>query len=134
MDLDLGNYERFLDIRLTKDNNLTTGKIYQSVINKERRGDYLGKTVQGESWLCLDWVLGESSFTDLILLFYMTFRLTLLVCVLLVVPHITDAIQEWVMKQARISVDDDGVEPQVCVIEVSCLIRCENTPSRACVR
>lgn len=36
-----------------------------------------------------------------------------------VVPHITDAIQEWVMKQARISVDDDGVEPQVCVIEVS---------------
>lgn len=36
-----------------------------------------------------------------------------------VVPHITDAIQEWVMKQAKISVDDDGVEPQVCVIEVS---------------
>ncbi|KAM8869355.1 CTP synthase 1-like isoform 2-T3 [Spinachia spinachia] len=81
VDLDLGNYERFLDIRLTRDNNLTTGKIYLSVINKERRGDYLGKTVQ-------------------------------------VVPHITDAIQEWVMKQARISVDDDGVEPQVCVIEL----------------
>lgn len=49
VDLDLGNYERFLDIRLTKENNLTTGKIYQSVINKERKGDYLGKTVQGES-------------------------------------------------------------------------------------
>uniref|UniRef100_A0A665T3I8 CTP synthase n=1 Tax=Echeneis naucrates TaxID=173247 RepID=A0A665T3I8_ECHNA len=81
VDLDLGNYERFLDIRLTKDNNLTTGKIYQSVINKERRGDYLGKTVQ-------------------------------------VVPHITDAIQEWVMKQAKVSVDDDGAEPQVCVIEL----------------
>ncbi|KAK2910006.1 CTP synthase 1-like isoform X1 [Channa argus] len=81
VDLDLGNYERFLDIRLTKDNNLTTGKIYQYVINRERRGDYLGKTVQ-------------------------------------VVPHITDAIQEWVMKQARISVDDDGMEPQVCVIEL----------------
>ncbi|XP_070767556.1 CTP synthase 1-like [Enoplosus armatus] len=81
VDLDLGNYERFLDIRLTRDNNLTTGKIYQSVINKERRGDYLGKTVQ-------------------------------------VVPHITDAIQEWVMKQATISVDYDGVEPQVCVIEL----------------
>ncbi|XP_020572782.1 CTP synthase-like [Phalaenopsis equestris] len=46
VDLDLGNYERFLDITLTKDNNITTGKIYQSVINKERRGDYLGKTVQ----------------------------------------------------------------------------------------
>ncbi|XP_061574445.1 CTP synthase 1b [Cololabis saira] len=81
VDLDLGNYERFLDIRLIRDNNLTTGKIYQSVISKERRGDYLGKTVQ-------------------------------------VVPHITDAIQEWVMKQAKISVDDDGVEPQVCVIEL----------------
>lgn len=81
VDLDLGNYERFLDIRLTKDNNLTTGKIYQSVINKERRGDYLGKTVQ-------------------------------------VVPHITDAIQEWVMRQAKVSVDDDGVEPQICVIEL----------------
>uniref|UniRef100_A0A8C2GFU1 CTP synthase n=1 Tax=Cyprinus carpio TaxID=7962 RepID=A0A8C2GFU1_CYPCA len=81
VDLDLGNYERFLDIRLTKDNNLTTGKIYQSVINKERRGDYLGKTVQ-------------------------------------VVPHITDAIQEWVMRQAKVPVDDDDVEPQVCVIEL----------------
>ncbi|KAM9320154.1 CTP synthase 1 [Gastrophryne carolinensis] len=81
VDLDLGNYERFLDIRLTKDNNLTTGKIYQYVINKERQGDYLGKTVQ-------------------------------------VVPHITDAIQEWVMRQALIPVDEDGREPEVCVIEL----------------
>ncbi|KAF7257117.1 hypothetical protein EG68_05134 [Paragonimus skrjabini miyazakii] len=46
VDLDLGNYERFLDITLTKDNNITTGKIYQRVMEKERRGDYLGKTVQ----------------------------------------------------------------------------------------
>ncbi|CAN6354273.1 unnamed protein product [Urochloa humidicola] len=46
VDLDLGNYERFLDIKLTRDNNITTGKIYQSVIDKERKGDYLGKTVQ----------------------------------------------------------------------------------------
>ncbi len=45
-DLDLGNYERFLDLRLHKDNNLTTGKVYKEVIDKERRGDYLGKTVQ----------------------------------------------------------------------------------------
>ncbi|XP_036001478.1 CTP synthase 1 isoform X2 [Fundulus heteroclitus] len=81
VDLDLGNYERFLDIRLTRDNNLTTGKIYQSVINKERKGDYLGKTVQ-------------------------------------VVPHITDAIQEWVMTQAKVPVDGDEIEPQVCVIEL----------------
>ena len=46
VDLDLGNYERFLDISLTKDNNITTGKVYQAVIERERRGDYLGKTVQ----------------------------------------------------------------------------------------
>lgn len=45
-DLDLGHYERFTNARLTKDNNITTGKIYYSVISKERRGDYLGKTVQ----------------------------------------------------------------------------------------
>tara|TARA_B100001750_G_scaffold50651_1_gene38513 strand:+ start:4495 stop:6150 length:1656 start_codon:yes stop_codon:yes gene_type:complete len=46
VDLDLGNYERFLDITLTRDNNLTTGKVYSKVIEAERRGDYLGKTVQ----------------------------------------------------------------------------------------
>uniref|UniRef100_A0A8C6Y5Y4 CTP synthase n=1 Tax=Naja naja TaxID=35670 RepID=A0A8C6Y5Y4_NAJNA len=81
VDLDLGNYERFLDISLYKDNNITTGKIYQHVINKERHGDYLGKTVQ-------------------------------------VVPHITDAVQEWVMNQAKVPVDGDKKEPQICVIEL----------------
>lgn len=81
MDLDLGNYERFLDITLTKDNNITTGKIYQWVTEKERRGDYLGKTVQ-------------------------------------IVPHITDAIQDWVERAALIPVDKDKNEPQVCVIEL----------------
>jgi len=45
-DLDLGNYERFLNLKLTSDHNITTGKIYREVILKERRGDYLGKTVQ----------------------------------------------------------------------------------------
>ncbi|MBS3975762.1 MAG: CTP synthase [Syntrophomonadaceae bacterium] len=45
-DLDLGHYERFVDINLTKNSNVTTGKIYWSVISKERRGDYLGGTVQ----------------------------------------------------------------------------------------
>ncbi len=45
-DLDLGHYERFTDIKTTKANNITTGRVYQSVIDKERRGDYLGKTVQ----------------------------------------------------------------------------------------
>lgn len=45
-DLDLGHYERFTDIQTTKYNNLTAGRIYQAVIDKERRGDYLGKTIQ----------------------------------------------------------------------------------------
>ncbi|OIW11716.1 hypothetical protein TanjilG_14349 [Lupinus angustifolius] len=81
VDLDLGNYERFLDIKLTCDNNITTGKIYQSVIEKERRGDYLGKTVQ-------------------------------------VVPHITDAIQDWIERVARIPVDGKEGPADVCVIEL----------------
>ncbi len=46
VDLDLGNYERFLDVNLTKEHNITTGKVYKSVIEKERKGDYLGSTVQ----------------------------------------------------------------------------------------
>ncbi|HAP50957.1 MAG TPA: CTP synthase [Porphyromonadaceae bacterium] len=45
-DLDLGHYERFTNIKTTRANNITTGRVYQSVIDKERRGDYLGKTVQ----------------------------------------------------------------------------------------
>ncbi|ONK69917.1 uncharacterized protein A4U43_C05F28200 [Asparagus officinalis] len=81
VDLDLGNYERFLDIKLTRDNNITTGKIYQSVINRERKGDYLGKTVQ-------------------------------------VVPHITDAIQEWIERVAKIPVDGKEGPADVCVIEL----------------
>ncbi|KAF3783684.1 CTP synthase [Nymphaea thermarum] len=81
VDLDLGNYERFLDVKLTCDNNITTGKIYQSVIDKERKGDYLGKTVQ-------------------------------------VVPHITDAIQEWIERVAMIPVDGEKGPADVCVIEL----------------
>ncbi|CAI9759999.1 unnamed protein product [Fraxinus pennsylvanica] len=81
VDLDLGNYERFLDIKLTRDNNITTGKIYQFVIDKERRGDYLGTTVQ-------------------------------------VVPHITDAIQEWIERVALIPVDGKEGSADVCVIEL----------------
>jgi len=45
-DLDLGHYERFTSARMTRDNNVTTGKVYGTVIEKERRGDYLGRTVQ----------------------------------------------------------------------------------------
>ena len=45
-DLDLGHYERFISTRMRKVNNFTTGQIYESVIRKERRGEYLGKTVQ----------------------------------------------------------------------------------------
>ncbi|KAK4742455.1 hypothetical protein SAY87_000456 [Trapa incisa] len=81
VDLDLGNYERFLNIKLTRDNNITTGKIFQSVLEKERRGDYLGKTVQ-------------------------------------VVPHITDAIQDWIERVALIPVDGKDGPADVCVIEL----------------
>ncbi|KAL1623309.1 CTP synthase ura7 [Neofusicoccum ribis] len=81
VDLDLGNYERYLNITLTRENNITTGKIYQHVIEKERRGDYLGKTVQ-------------------------------------VVPHITDAIQAWIERVAKIPVDDTNEAPDVCIVEL----------------
>ena len=47
-DLDLGHYERFLSVDTSQANNITTGRIYQTVIEKERRGDYLGKTVGWE--------------------------------------------------------------------------------------
>lgn len=52
-DLDLGNYERYLGVTLGRDNNITTGKIYQHVIDKERRGDYLGKTGTVMLWPCV---------------------------------------------------------------------------------
>ncbi|EDN93841.1 hypothetical protein SS1G_09708 [Sclerotinia sclerotiorum 1980 UF-70] len=81
VDLDLGNYERYLNITLTRENNITTGKVYQHVIERERRGDYLGKTVQ-------------------------------------VVPHLTDAIQDWIERVARIPVDDTKETPDVCIIEL----------------
>ncbi|MBL6743096.1 MAG: CTP synthase (glutamine hydrolyzing) [Candidatus Poseidonia sp.] len=81
VDLDLGNYERFLDINLSKDNNLTTGKIYANVIEAERRGDYLGKTVQ-------------------------------------VIPHITDAIQDWIEDVAARPADGSDLAPDACIIEL----------------
>lgn len=81
VDLDLGNYERFLDVQLTKDNNITTGKIYHSVIKREREGKFLGKTVQ-------------------------------------TVPHITDAIIEWIERVAQIPVDGTNLPPHVCVVEL----------------
>lgn len=99
-DLDLGNYERFLSVSLTSKSNLSTGKIYQQVIERERVGHYLGKTVQ-------------------------------------VVPHISDAIQEWILGVAGTPVSrfsrtkdggggggKDGEEltdeppPEVCIVEL----------------
>ena len=80
-DLDLGNYERFCGLDLYKDNNITTGKIYSQVIEAERRGDYLGKTVQ-------------------------------------VIPHITDAIQDWIERISAVSADGSGETPEACVIEL----------------
>ena len=81
VDLDLGNYERFLDVELCRDNNITTGKIFKHVIEKERRGEYDGKKVQ-------------------------------------MVPHLTDAVQEWVEEVARKPTDPSGEEPDVCIIEL----------------
>lgn len=81
VDLDLGNYERYLNVTLTRENNLTTGKIYQHVISRERKGDYLGKTVQ-------------------------------------LVPHVTEAIMDWVERVASISVDDTNESADVCIIEL----------------
>lgn len=80
-DLDLGNYERYLNVTLMRDNNITTGKIYREVIEKERRGDYLGKTVQ-------------------------------------IVPHLTDAIQDWIERVAHVPVDESGEQPDVCIVEL----------------
>lgn len=68
-DLDLGHYERFIDIVLNKYSDVTTGKVYSEVINKERRGDYLGATVQ-------------------------------------VIPHITDAIKDKIMRAAETTHSD----------------------------
>ena len=108
-DLDLGNYERFLDLTLTRGHNLTTGKVwlrraaapdgesstrrhsrllpisraqvYSRVLEKERRGDYLGKTVQ-------------------------------------VVPHVTDEIQDWIERVAAVPTDGGHAPPDVCLVEV----------------
>lgn len=80
-DLDLGNYERYLNVTLSREHNLTTGKIYRHVIDKERRGDYLGKTVQ-------------------------------------IVPHLTNAIQDWLERVSHIPVDGTEESPEVCIIEL----------------
>ena len=77
-DLDLGHYERFVETRMRKSNNFTTGQIYKSVLDKERRGDYLGKTVQ-------------------------------------VIPHVTNEIQEFVKRGARLG-EADAVD--VAIVEI----------------
>ncbi|KAF9057208.1 CTP synthase N-terminus-domain-containing protein [Panaeolus papilionaceus] len=81
VDLDLGNYERYLNVTLSRDNNITTGKIYREVIEKERKGEYLGKTVQ-------------------------------------IVPHVTNAIQDWIERVSKIPVDETGETPEVCIVEL----------------
>lgn len=81
VDLDLGNYERFLDVKLTSSHSVTSGKIYDHVIKNERTGSYLGKTVQ-------------------------------------MVPHVTDAIQEWITTVATKPVDVSGGRPEVCLVEL----------------
>ena len=77
-DLDLGHYERFISTRMRKVNNFTTGQIYESVLRKERRGDYLGKTVQ-------------------------------------VIPHITNEIQDSIMRGAKAAYNG---EADVAIVEI----------------
>ncbi|CAM5786348.1 CTP synthase [Ottowia pentelensis] len=77
-DLDLGHYERFVTARMKKANNFTTGQIYKSVLEKERRGDYLGKTVQ-------------------------------------VIPHVTNEIQDFIRRGARVGTPE---EVQVAIVEI----------------
>jgi CTP synthase len=77
-DLDLGHYERFVESRMRKANNFTTGQIYKSVLEKERRGDYLGKTVQ-------------------------------------VIPHVTNEIQDFVRRGARIGTPE---AVDVAIVEI----------------
>ncbi len=77
-DLDLGHYERFVETRMRKANNFTTGQIYKSVLEKERRGDYLGKTVQ-------------------------------------VIPHVTNEIQEFIRRGARMDTAD---AVDVAIVEI----------------
>merc|ERR1719498_1794817 len=81
VDLDLGNYERFLDVTLGRSHNITSGKIYDQVIKRERTGEYLGKTVQ-------------------------------------LIPHVSDAIQEWIATVASNPVDRQPGQPDVCLIEL----------------
>ncbi len=77
-DLDLGHYERFITTRMKRRNNFTTGQIYKTVLEKERRGDFLGKTVQ-------------------------------------VIPHVTNEIQEFILRGAAIGTAD---EAQVAIVEI----------------
>jgi len=77
-DLDLGHYERFTGVNATRGDNITTGQIYKSIIEKERRGDYLGATVQ-------------------------------------VIPHVTDAIKQFVLSPAF---DDEGHEVDFVLVEI----------------
>jgi CTP synthase len=77
-DLDLGHYERFISARMRKVNNFTTGQIYESVLRKERRGDYLGKTVQ-------------------------------------VIPHITNEIQDFIVRGAKSAWDG---ATDVAIVEI----------------
>ncbi|MGI4982698.1 MAG: CTP synthase [Janthinobacterium lividum] len=77
-DLDLGHYERFISTKMRRANNFTTGQIYESVLRKERRGEYLGKTVQ-------------------------------------VIPHITNEIQAFIERGARLATCG---EPDVAIVEI----------------
>ena len=129
-DLDLGNYERFLSVSLTKDSNLSTGKIYQSVIERERVGEYLGKTVQVVPHVSdgaylpriVSVVFISDYFNQEDSLFFQ------FVCVVFMFMCQT-AIQEWILRVAKTpvsrfsksaseSVDNPDEPPEVCIVEL----------------
>lgn len=81
VDLDLGNYERWMSVQLTRDHNITTGKVFKELIDREREGKYLGKTVQ-------------------------------------LVPHFTNEVVERIVNVSNLPVDNSGLKPHVCLIEL----------------
>jgi CTP synthase len=119
VDLDLGNYERFVDLSLSSINNITTGKIYQRVISNERQGNYLGKTVQVCSLsLSLPRLCAVAFLLLRAALVVADLRLCLSSPCCQVVPHITDTIQDWITDVAHVCSDGTGKLPDICVIEL----------------
>ncbi|ETO19911.1 hypothetical protein RFI_17309 [Reticulomyxa filosa] len=112
VDLDLGNYERFLDVRLTKDHNITTGKIYKHVLTfiyntkKKKRG---GRGKQKKK---------KKSFDNECLYTYNNNTGGYLGKTVQMIPHVTDATKNWITRVSQVDVDGSNQSPDVCIIEL----------------